>query len=169
MYEIWNEEDLATPSPSYDPTIPAPSYAYLLQQTYTAIKQVCTSEVIVGGLASGVPSYLQDVINAFSPPGKFYFDGVGIHPYGRRPFNDWPNSSWGFGTITDLVKQYSDVVSGTLPIWVTEMGTNDKSVQGMFPFYAFESVNNQEPLLCPYFFWFCWSDGMVVSTLSYNE
>ena len=36
--QIWNEEDYATPSPSYEPTVPAAIYGQLLKAAYQAIK-----------------------------------------------------------------------------------------------------------------------------------
>lgn len=113
--------------------------------------------MIFGGLASGDPSYVTNVIHANS--GKIHADGLGVHPYGRRPYDDWPSSSWGFGPLIPFLQDYYAVAK--LPIWITEVGTNDMKVQDQFPNKTFSSINEQFAIQSPYVFWFCWSDGMV--------
>ncbi len=48
-----------------------------------------------------------------------------------------------------------------MPIWITEIGTNDMNYQGLFPLQAFDAINEQVPQIVPVVLWFCWSDGMV--------
>jgi hypothetical protein len=57
--------------------------------------------VVLGGLASGDPSYVSAVQAAAG--GTLPADAVGIHPYGQRPTPDWPSPTWGFGVLTDLL------------------------------------------------------------------
>lgn len=154
--EVWNEEDLS-PQPGYDVYVPSQAYGKLLGQSYTAIKGAapCKTTVVMGGLASGVPTYIDEVLHY---GGKY--DAVGLHPYGRRPTPTWPSPTWGFGVVTDLIQQYYEHASA--PIYVTEVGTNLLNVQSEFPlrtFNAIQSVNG--PAVCPVVIWFCWSDGMV--------
>lgn len=156
-YEIWNEEDLSG-SGGYDPYISPDSYAYLLQSAYNAVKGASTAYVVMGGLASGNPGYVSSVLQSNS--GNLFADAVGLHPYGQRPFPDWPNPTWGFGVLTDLLQNYENVVPGT-PLWITEVGTDDTSVQDEFPSETFSAIQQWNPAACPVVIWFCWSDGMV--------
>ncbi len=61
----------------------------------------------------------------------------------------------------DLLASYAAVTK--LPIWITEMGTNDMTVQGPFPFMFFDAIANDMPasVVCAAAIWFCWSDAMV--------
>lgn len=156
-YEIWNEPDLPEPRPGFDPRVPAPAFGRLLRSTFRAIKEVSSSMVVVGGLAAGHPAYLERV-RAITD-GIVYADLVGVHPYGRRPTPDWPRPDWGFGVLGDLVELYHK--SAQLPIWITEIGTDDVSVQDPFPGAAFEALNEDLAEVAGHVFWFCWSDGMV--------
>jgi len=157
-FEIWTGEDLPS-SANFDPSVPAAYYGSLLSQAYTAIKSADnTVTVVMGGLASGQPQYLKDVITASG--GKLPCDAVGLHPYQRRPYPQWPSTTWGVGPLWDFVWMYHNVTTPK-PIWITEMGTNDSKVQGNFPLQFFNSVNNYLSKYVPNAFWFCWSDGMV--------
>ncbi len=51
----------------------------------------------------------------------------------------------------------------SLPFWITEIGTNDMTVQGVFPYHTFAALVNTLPpnVFCPVVLWFCWSDAMV--------
>ena len=156
-YQIWNEPDFLAPSTAYDPCVRAEFFGPLLKSAFTAIKEVSSATVVVGGLAAGQPSYVQQV--RASTAGVLYADVVGVHPYGRRPTPDWPRSDWGFGTIGHLVQQYHAVAGK--PIWITEAGTDDVAVQDEFPGRTFEALDENLAEIAPHVFWFCWSDGMV--------
>jgi hypothetical protein len=156
-YQVWNEPDFLAPSPAYDPCVRAEIFGLLLKSAFTAIKEVSSAMVVVGGLAAGQPPYVEQV--KASTAGVLHADVVGVHPYGRRPTADWPRPDWGFGTIGDLVQQYRAVVAK--PIWLTEIGTDDVDVQDEFPGRAFEVLNEDLAEIVPHVFWFCWSDGMV--------
>ena len=54
--------------------------------------------------------------------GSLAADALGLHPYGQRPTPDWPSPTWGFGVLGDLLSSYRQVTS--LPVWITEYGTN---------------------------------------------
>ena len=154
-YEIWNEEDLEA---TY---VPPSSYAGLLRAAHDAIKgadPAASPPVVIGGLASGDPGYVAEVVAAGG--GVLLADGLGLHPYGQRPSPDWPDPEWGFGNIADLMLSYFQVAS--LPQWVTEVGTDDENVQNDFPWHVFKAIEeNQATVPCPVALWFCWSDGMV--------
>jgi len=156
-YEVWNEPDLA-PEPHYNPYVPVRIFARLMHAVYQSIHGVSSATVVLGGLAAGQPSYLQEV--QATTGGVLHADAVGVHPYGRRPTNDWPTPTWGGldPNLVGLLQQYHAVANK--PIWVTEMGCNDVPVQAQFPGRTFESVNSSLPGIVPAVFWYCWSDGM---------
>lgn len=156
-YQIWNEPDLLEPSSGYDPRVHAEVFGRLLKDAFTAIKEVSSATVVTGGLAAGHPAYLEQARSATN--GVLYADALGVHPYGRRPTQDWPRPNWGFGVLGDLVQDYYN--AARIPIWITEVGTQDTSVQDEFPQRAFEALNEDLAEAAPHVFWFCWSDGMV--------
>ena len=52
--------------------------------------------------------------------------------------------------------------AGGLPTWITEVGTNDMTVQADFPARTFQALAADEVgIHTAAVFWFCWSDGMV--------
>jgi hypothetical protein len=154
-YEIWNEPDEPNPRPEYAPNIPAHIYGELLRDSYFAIKAVSNAAVIIGGLDSGDPSYL---VNARNAVGTLYADGVGIHPYGQRPDANWPSPDWGFGNLEDLVWSYYFTTG--LPVWITELGIEDESIQAEYLSRAFDRVAGLSGVVA-HLVWFCWSDAMV--------
>jgi hypothetical protein len=160
-YQIWNEPDFLKPSDEYDPCMRAEVFGRLLRATFADIKEVSSATVVMGGLAAGRPGYVGEV--AASTNGVLYVDAVGVHPYGRRPTEDWPRPDWGFGVLGDLIQQYH--AAAGKPIWITEVGTepdaDDASIQGEFPRRALEALNEDLAEVAPHVFWFCWSDGMV--------
>lgn len=52
-------------------------------------------------------------------PGLAVVQAVAIHPYGRRPTQNFPTPTWGFGTLESLVDQYRRFGK---PIAITEFG-----------------------------------------------
>jgi hypothetical protein len=48
-----------------------------------------------------------------------------------------------------------------LPLWVTEIGTVDSSVQAPYLENVYELAGSRYPGRVERIFWFCWSDGMV--------
>ena len=55
-------------------------YAILLQAAHDVVKKIMPSvTVVLGGLATGDPTYISQVIQA-SPHGVLPADAVGIHP-----------------------------------------------------------------------------------------
>jgi hypothetical protein len=157
-YEVWNEPDL-TPQPGYNPYVPPRIFGRLLRAARDAIRSVASAPVVLGGLAAGQPAYLADV--QVGSGGVLPADAVGVHPYGRRPTDNWPSPTWGGlqPGLVGLLQQYHTVANK--PLWVTEMGCNDPPVQGLFPGRTLESVNANLAGIVPAMFWYCWSDGMV--------
>ncbi len=152
-YEIWNEEDLQQTH------VPAASYAALLKQAFQAIKQADSrATIVMGGLASGDASYVAKVMEANG--GKLFADEVGVHPYGQRPFPDWPSPTWGFGYMGSLFASYVAVMPEQTAIFVTEFGTNDMSSQNMFPYMLFTGIDAMSYNISAVV-WYCWSDGQT--------
>jgi hypothetical protein len=158
-YEVWNEPD-HPPQPGYNPYVPAETFGPLLRNACTEIKAVSDATVVMGGLAWGQPAYLQAVQT--STAGVLHADAVGVHPYGRRPTQDWPHPGWGglSLTLTELIQDYYDVAPK--PIWITEVGLDapDASFLAEFLRRTLEALRANVSEIAPYAFWFCWSDGM---------
>ena len=152
-YEIWNEEDLQQTH------VPHASYAGLLRAVYTSVRTADSrSKIVMGGLASGNPQYVADVMA--SSGGGLFADQVGLHPYGQRPWPNWPSSSWGFGYMGDLVAAYTAVMPKHVPIFITEFGSNDPNSQGNFPYMLFSGIAAM-PYNISAVVWYCWSDGQT--------
>jgi hypothetical protein len=62
--------------------------------------------------------------------------------------------------MKDLLQAYADRAR-PLPLWISEMGTEDGHYQGEFPEKAYDALNRTLAGDAPLAFWFCWSDGMV--------
>jgi CARDB/Glycosyl hydrolase catalytic core len=154
-WQIWNEPDLSFPGTGYDPGVPAPLFGVMLRDTTAAIRARSTRPVVTGGLASGDPSYLS---RARAATGSLTVDAVGVHPYGQRAPDNWPNPSWGFGNMSDHFERY---LAFGLPLWVTEIGTVDRSNQAAYLTNVYDLVNTRFAGRVTRVFWFCWSDGMV--------
>ena len=154
-WEVWNEPDLLHSGQPYDPGVPAAKFGLLLMRAYQVIKRHSTRPVVVGGLASGDPSYLS---SAIASVGQLYADGVGVHPYGQRAPDDWPDPHWGFGNLSSFYNTYSQFGK---PLWVTEIGTQDLTVQAQYLTNVYILTRDRFLTQVPHVFWFCWSDGMV--------
>lgn len=154
-WEVWNEPDLLFPGAAYDPGVPPDKYGMMLRDTWFAIKAHSTRPVIVGGLASGSPQYLTDAINAV---GSLFADAVGVHPYGQRAPDDWPDPGWGFGNLTTFYNAY---LPFGVPLWVTELGTVDAANQAQYITNIYDLTRSFYLPNVPVLLWFCWSDGMV--------
>jgi hypothetical protein len=88
-----------------------------------------------------------------------FADAVGIHPYGQRPDPNWPSPSWGFGNLETLVRAYHQTTG--MPVWITELGIEDESIQAEYLSRAFARVAGPLQNIVAHITWFCWSDGMV--------
>jgi len=154
-WEIWNEPDLLRPGDPYDPGVPANHFGQMLKDAVEVIRPVSSRPIIVGGLASGNPNYLQQASNAV---GGLTVDAVGVHPYGQRAPDNWPSPTWGFGNMSDLLDGY--LVFG-LPLWLTEIGTSDEPIQADYLENVFALTGGEYAWGVPVVLWFCWSDGMV--------
>ncbi len=158
--QIWNEEDIC-PSQAYCPGMPAAAYAYMLKESAAAIKANNNIiQVVMGGLASGQPSYITDVENSDADAFN-NVDAVGIHPYGKSP-DGWCASSClitlPFGDLATSIDDYR--AASPAPIWVTEIGygTDDRIWQAGYLMEAFNVLSN---LYVPVINWYAWIDSMT--------
>lgn len=166
-YEIWNEPDDPHSTGAYRPKLKPAIFAQMLTACHKAIKDATQwqSQVILGGLDSGQPAWLDGVLSALHGQTK-PFDAVGVHPYDKRPVRTWPpgiNYGNQTGYTGDLLSAYHQKVN--VPIWVTEYGVRNKNKQQQADtirlFYKDIKTN------CPYVkqaFWFCYSDAMGLPT-----
>ncbi|UCC75874.1 MAG: cellulase family glycosylhydrolase, partial [Anaerolineales bacterium] len=158
-YEIWNEPDHQ--EGDYNPKVDAKFFGPLLKAAYTKIKDVSNATVVMGGVASGQPPYVTQVMNATN--GVLFADALGVHPYAQRPEADWPSPSWGGGVMTDQIRTYHNLARK--PIWITEVGINPAldniAFQAQFLKRTFKALNAQEMAqIAPCVFWYCWSHAM---------
>jgi hypothetical protein len=159
IFQVWNEPDLP-PHPEYIRTMSEAMYGQMLNRTYAAIKAVDASlPVITAGLGAGNPSWLGRVIQSLN--GRLPADAFAIHPYGQRPNPDWPNPTWGFGYVGDLIDAYRRVTG--LPLVISEIGvehlTDDEQAEYLRRFFATITAN-YAPVIDS-LLWFCYSDRMV--------
>jgi hypothetical protein len=130
-WEIWNEPN----TPQFWQPLPDPvAYVTLLRTTYSAVKRVDpTAVVLTGGTAPAGAT-----LDAMSSDGRSYspyrwlrllyengagasFDAVATHPYASFPYS--PATSWGntmqMPAMYDLMRSWGD---GAKKLWGTEMG-----------------------------------------------
>ncbi|MFN7131933.1 MAG: CARDB domain-containing protein [Myxococcales bacterium] len=155
-YEIWNEMDEPNNRPEYAPYVPPARYGELLRDAYFAIRAHSQAAIVTGGADSGDPGYLEQ---ARAAAGGLFADGVGLHPYGQRPEPGFPSPDWGFGELETLVNAYHARLG--LPVWITEFGTEDESIQAEYLSRAFARIAGPLAGKVARAVWFCWSDGMV--------
>jgi hypothetical protein len=154
-WQIWNEPDLFAPVPGYDPGVPAHIFGEMLRDATAAIRPHSSRPVVTGGLASGDPGYLARARDAV---GGLTVDFIGVHPYGQRAPDNWPNPFWGFGNMSDLFDRY---LAFGRPLWVSEINTDNLSLQPDYLQNVYALARGEYAGRVPVVFWFCWSDGMV--------
>lgn len=105
-----------------EPDHESPSSWTLSPQRLNELVEAVSGEfgrpVWLGGLVSGQPSYLEEVMKA-------NVSHVAIHPYGQR-VDGFPHDGWGHGEITDLVAAYRSYLPKKTKIVVTEFGDPNK-------------------------------------------
>ena len=154
-WQIWNEPDLHRPGTGYDPGVPAHHFSAMLRDAVAAIRPHSSRPIVTAGLASGDPGYLAQARDAV---GGLTVDAVAVHPYGQRAPDNWPNTQWGFGNMSDLFDRY--LLFG-LPLWITEIGTVDETNQAEYLGNVYRLAQDHYQGQVDRIFWFCWSDGMV--------
>ncbi len=164
-WEIWNEPDFS--KPGYNPRLPEAIFAKMLPQAAHALKKHSQSPVITGGLVSGHPPWLAEVVRLAGGESAFAeIDGISVHPYTKRPSPDFPNPTWGTGNMADLLKAYEDIFKiHKKQIWVSEIGhgntlSSDADRMGYLRRTFELAADWQQARRMPALFWFGWSDVM---------
>lgn len=158
-YQIWNEPDLP-PQPGYEPGLKPNIYGSILYRTRETIKAFSTDTTVVGaGLCAGKPEYWSEVVK--SQPDRALIDVNAMHPYGQRPEPNWPDPSWGFGYVGDLINRYREVFAG--PWWITESGndTLSEDMKAQYLSKMYSTIKTKFAGKVDELIWFCYSDGMV--------
>ena len=156
-YQIWNEQDHPG-EPGYKPGIRASVFGRMLAEASGVLRAPGVGTIIGGGSSAGSTTHYLDARNSLG--GSLPVDAIAVHPYGRRPEDDWPRPDWGFGPIVPLIQTYRSALD--LPVWVTEMGVKEdeagsQGTQAVFLSKTFAALDGQAEVL----HWFCYSDGMV--------
>jgi MYXO-CTERM domain-containing protein len=146
------------PGEPYDPGVPEAEFGPLLRDAGAAIRESSSRPLVVGGLASGDAGYYSRTVAAAG--GSLAYDAVGLHPYGQRAPDGWPDPSWGFGDMTDIYDRYL-AAAGGLPLWITEVGTEDLPHQADYLRNVYALTRDSYLDRVPVVLWFCWSDAMV--------
>ena len=128
-YEIWNEPNNTVfwrPAPN-----PA-AYVRVLQASYTDIKAVDPSAVVItGGLApeNNANGYINEITflqDMYADGAEGYFDALGDHPYSYPALPDtyelWSGWSQMDTTPTSLESVMAANGDSSKPIWITEVG-----------------------------------------------
>ncbi len=129
-WEIWNEENT---SGFWKPVPNASAYAKLLKYTYSAIKSVESSSIVImGGLSPTPPTSTQKIApvdfltQIYATGAKDYFDAVGMHPYSSptlpttyEKWNAWSQMSLTVPSLRSIMGSNGD---GNKQIWLTEFG-----------------------------------------------
>ena len=175
-YEIWNEPDDKHSTGTYRPKLKPAIFAQMLTACHQAIKTATNwqSEVIVGGLDSGIAGWLGNVLDSLDPTNP-PFDAVGVHPYDKRPVRTWPPHGPNYGDQTgyagDLLLQYHNVLlqrhvpASKAIIWVTEYGVRNKNKQQQADTIRlfYKNIKANYPYV-QQILWFCYSDAMGLPT-----
>lgn len=170
-WQIWNEPDHPCgAAPGYDPYVDPHELGWLARDMYAAIRAGSSTPVVLAGLESGDPGYMDEMVAATGGWLGDYADGIAIQIYGVVPNDGWCapggpaegehlNCAW--GRHADKVHQYFER-SGGLPVWVTEVGlrTDDAAKMANYledAYVAFASAGDRLERV----FWFAYSDAMV--------
>ena len=159
-WQIWNEPDLDPgPDSGYDVHVPASVLGPMATSAYGGMKIHSSMPIVLGGMASGNPNYVAQVLNAAGSD-NVPFDVLGVHPYGQQAPAGWPDIGWGFGPMDSLLNAYLNQAEGR-PVWITEIGTSDTTYQSDYVTNVYTMIEQVFPQTVPHVFWFCWSDAMV--------
>jgi beta-xylosidase len=124
-YEIWNEPNISF---RFHPAANPAEYVAMLKASYTDIKKVDPSSVVIAG--STAPSATDasdyspsDFLNAMYNDGaEGYFDAISAHPYTYpiTPSESAPTDAW--GQLTTMHSTMAAHGDGSKQIWITEFG-----------------------------------------------
>lgn len=111
-WEVWNEPNIGFWKPSPDPA----QYTELLKATYTTIKEIDPSLIVLYGGTAGIP--FEFIRKSFELGAHDYFDVMAVHPY------RYPQAPEQAQITTDLQKTWAllEEFGGRKPMWITEFG-----------------------------------------------
>jgi len=150
-YEIWNEPDLAHMYP-----LTSSEFANIVNKIGAVVPQ---KKLVLGGFASGDPSYLEDALDEITVS----YRAIGIHPYLKLINNKPPGIPGAIygdksGDMRTLITLYRNI-DPSKQIWITEIGTDVSAVQADYLnlIYGEPSIQSSVAVIM----WFAWSDNMV--------
>jgi len=144
-YEIWNEPDIEQGG-----NLAPKNFAKILD---AIVPTLSGKTVVLGGLASGQTSYLDETLRAVSENTLGGISAIGIHPYAKS-VDGFPGPMT--GDMGFLLSQYKALSQGK-PLWITEIGINTKNAEQITGYLdRVFAAGYGDPT-----FWFAWSDGMV--------
>ncbi|HEX8684497.1 MAG TPA: hypothetical protein VF707_19425, partial [Ardenticatenaceae bacterium] len=110
--QIWNEPEDGSTLESYRPQVSKKVFGAMLKELRPAVKKANQNTVVVaGGLSSGQPKWMADVIKN-EMNGEAFFDALAVHPYGKRasknlhPYEDSKSL-----LMVDLLNEYAKITS----------------------------------------------------------
>ncbi|MFP4323380.1 MAG: hypothetical protein ACLFTK_13080 [Anaerolineales bacterium] len=161
-YQIWNEVDSDFENPAAI-SVPAPTYAALLQRSAAAIRaRAPQSTVLMSGLLDPSGNYLRAVHNALG--GQLPVDAVAIHPYGFGA-PDEPSVFAPYGDVGRMLNAYARALPG-MPLWVTEVGAGGDNAPTRWAEAAaymrtlYEDIRANHAAQVAVIIWYAWSDAM---------
>ena len=118
QYEVWNEWNIGTGTPSGNPGSAA-DYARLLKKVYTAVKNVDPSIQVIAGATSQIPS---DWITTMIGQAEGKYDAISVHPYNysNGPVGRTPEAA--MASLNALNQLVTKAAGKSVPLYLTEMG-----------------------------------------------
>lgn len=124
MFEVWNEWNLPIGVPAGTPPGDPASYVALLAETYSAIKKVNPSSIVLGGAVAGAGQKGDWLKRACAAGLLDHLDGLSFHPYCY-----WMGSENGTPEIglMELIRMLRATIrpfanGREIPLYVTEFG-----------------------------------------------
>ena len=89
-WQIWNEPDHPCGAAAgYDPYVAPHQFGWLSRDMFHAIRTGSSAPVVLGGLESGDPGYMDQMLEATGGSLSDYADGIAIQIYGVVPNDSW--------------------------------------------------------------------------------
>ena len=170
--EIWNEPDEQANRVDYSPGLPAGQFGELLRDVYGMVHgpdadpdwpaEDGAPRIVTGGLDSGRTDWLDGAM----VDGKLYADALGVHPYTKRPDENYDaDEPWNWtGTAADIARDYGRFGK---PLDFTEAGDR-RGFGDYIPAFA-AAAAREGNLDRTYFFWGDPYDGEFGLTAGRDE
>lgn len=122
IFQIWNEQDQASPAAVY---MPPDKYGQFLNAVMTTLYEAASVvphaagtklRVITGGFVSPTIAYMRAVKTALTSLTLSRLEAISVHPYGAE------GEQFGFKVKLTNVKSLFESVWGNKPVWITEVG-----------------------------------------------